>query len=75
MKIIRRGGFEPVHDNRKNITVRVEHTDDIQRILSAMKDAGASSLGLDVRKPNLEAVFLKLTGEGLREGSVEGVPE
>jgi hypothetical protein len=27
---------------------------------------------MDVRKPNLEEVFLKLTGEALYEGSVEG---
>jgi ABC-2 type transport system ATP-binding protein len=73
--IIQRMGFEPVHDNHKNIRVRVEHTDDVQKILNALKDAGASSLSLDVRKPNLEAVFLKLTGEALREGSVERVPE
>jgi ABC-2 type transport system ATP-binding protein len=75
LDIIRRLGFEPVHDNHKNIKVRVEHPDDIQKILNALKDAGASSLSLDVRKPNLEAVFLKLTGEALREGCVEGVPE
>jgi ABC-2 type transport system ATP-binding protein len=74
-EIIQRLGLEPVHDNHQNIKVRVEHTDDIRKILNAMKDAGASSLGLDVRKPNLEAVFLKLTGEALREGSVEGMPE
>jgi ABC-2 type transport system ATP-binding protein len=71
-EIIKRMGFEPVHDNHRNIKVRVEHTDDIQKILSAMKDAGASSLSVDVRKPNLESVFLRLTGEALREGYVEG---
>jgi len=53
----------------------VEHTDDIRKILTAMKDAGVSSLGVDVRKPNLEAVFLKLTGQALREGFLEGVLE
>jgi ABC-2 type transport system ATP-binding protein len=74
-QIIQRMGFEPALDSRRNIKVRVEHTDDVQRILNALKDAGASPLSLDVRKPNLEAVFLKLTGEALREGSVEGVPE
>ena len=74
-EIIQGMGFEPVRDEHKNIKVRVGHTDDIQKILTAMKDAGESSLGLDVRKPNLEAVFLKLTGEALREGSPEGVPE
>jgi ABC-2 type transport system ATP-binding protein len=75
VEIIRKLGFEPVHDSHKNITVRVEHTDDIRKILNAMKAAGASSLSLDVRRPNLEAVFLKLTGEALHEDSVEGVPE
>ena len=72
LEIIKRMGFEPVLDSRKNIKVRVKHTDDVQNILDAMKDAGASSLSLDVRKPNLEAVFLKLTGEALHKGSVEG---
>jgi ABC-2 type transport system ATP-binding protein len=70
--IVRKLGFEPVHDDHKNIKIRVEHTDDVQKILSANKDAGASLLSLDVRKPNLEEVFLKLTGEALREGPSGG---
>jgi ABC-2 type transport system ATP-binding protein len=74
LEIIRRMGLEPIYDDHKNIKVRVEHADDIQKILNAMKDAGTSLLSVDVRKPNLEAVFLKLTGEALRDGSVEGVP-
>jgi ABC-2 type transport system ATP-binding protein len=74
-ELIQSMGFEPARDSRKNITVRVEQTDDVQKILRAMKDTGVSSLSLDVRKPNLEAVFLKLTGKALREGSVKGVPE
>jgi ABC-2 type transport system ATP-binding protein len=48
----------------------VEHTDDIQKILNAITDAGALCQGLDVRKPNLEEVFLKLTGEALHGGLV-----
>jgi ABC-2 type transport system ATP-binding protein len=70
-EIIQKMGFEPVHDNHNNITVRVEHTADVRKILNAITDAGASSLSLDVRKPNLEEVFLKLTGEALREGPAE----
>ncbi|MDQ7788231.1 MAG: ABC transporter ATP-binding protein [Thermodesulfovibrionales bacterium] len=66
-EIVRKMGFGPVLDNHKNIKVRVEHTYDVQKILNAIKDAGALYLGLDVRKPNLEEVFLKLTGEALRE--------
>ncbi|MRR54097.1 MAG: ABC transporter ATP-binding protein [Deltaproteobacteria bacterium] len=62
---VRKIGFEPVLTDDKNIRIRVEHTEDVQKILSALKDAGALYLGLDVRKPNLEEVFLKLTGEAL----------
>jgi ABC-2 type transport system ATP-binding protein len=72
MEIIRTMGFEPVLDNDKNIKTRVEHTDDVQKILSAIKDAGAFYLGLDVRKPNLEEVFLKLTGAAFHDGHVVG---
>jgi ABC-2 type transport system ATP-binding protein len=66
-EIVRKMGFVPVHENRRNIKIRVEHTDDVRQILNTIKDAGASFLSLDVRKPNLEEIFLKLTGEPLRE--------
>ena len=71
-EIVRKMGFKPVLDNHREIKTRVEHTDDVQKILSAIKDAGASYLGLDVGKPNLEEVFLKLTGEALHDGQVTG---
>jgi ABC-2 type transport system ATP-binding protein len=73
--IIQRMGFDPVHDNHKHIKVRVENPDDIRKILNALKDAGVSPLSFDVGKPNLEVVFLKLTGEALHEASLEGVPD
>jgi len=66
-EIVRKMGLDPVLDKHKNIKVRVEQTYDVQKILNAIKDAGALYLGLDVRKPNLEEVFLKLTGEALQE--------
>jgi len=65
-------GFEPDLNDHKSINVRVERTDDIRKILNTMKDAGAMFLSLDVRKPNLEEVFLKLTGEALHEGPAGG---
>ena len=68
VEVVRKMGYEPVLDNHKDITVRVEHTDDVQKILNVIKDAGASLLSLDVRKPNLEEVFLKLTSAALRKG-------
>jgi ABC-2 type transport system ATP-binding protein len=65
-------GLEPQRNNHRNITVRVNHMDDIRNILNAMEDAGASLISMDVRKPNLEQVFLKLTGEALHEGASGG---
>jgi ABC-2 type transport system ATP-binding protein len=71
--IVQTLGFEPAHADHKNIRVRVEHHDDVRTILNALQDAGASFLSLDVRKPNLEEVFLKITGAPLREDLAEEV--
>ena len=70
--IIREIGFEPVHDNHRNIKVRLESADDVRKILNAVKAGGATFLGMDVRKPNLEEVFLRLTGEALHEDPAAG---
>ena len=67
-ELVRRMGFEPAHDNQKNLRVRVDRPDDVRRILNALEDAGTPLNGMDVRRHNLEEVFLKLTGEALREG-------
>jgi ABC-2 type transport system ATP-binding protein len=72
VEIIRKMGFEPVRDNHQDLKVRVENTEDILKTLNAIKDAGGSFLSLDVRRPNLEEVFLKLTGEALQPGPAEG---
>ena len=73
LEIVRAVGFEPVQDDHKNITVNVGHPSDVRKILNALTDAEASFLTLDLRKPSLEAVFLELTGEALRQGSAETV--
>ena len=65
LEIVRTMGFEPVQDDHRNITVNVEHSSDVQRILNALTDAEASFLTLDVRNPSLEAVFLELTGRSV----------
>jgi ABC-2 type transport system ATP-binding protein len=68
--VVRGLGFEPVADQDGSVRIKVEHTPDVLNILSAIRVAGASYLGLDIRKPNLEEVFLKLTGEALHDGPV-----
>jgi ABC-2 type transport system ATP-binding protein len=65
-------GLDPQLNNHKDINVTVKGTDDIRKILNAMKDAGVPLLSMQVRKPNLEQVFLKLTGEALHEGTSGG---
>jgi ABC-2 type transport system ATP-binding protein len=74
-EIVRDMGFDPVLDRHRNIMVRVEHAYDVQRILNAINEGGALYQGLDVRKPNLEEVFLKLTGEALRDDPPEMEPQ
>jgi ABC-2 type transport system ATP-binding protein len=74
-EIVRAMGFEPVHDDHRNITVNLEHPSDVRKILNALTDAQASFLTLDVRQPSLEAVFLELTREALRDRSTETMPE
>lgn len=61
--IVEKMGFAPDYDSHGHITVRLTHTDDVRRMLNAVREGGASFTGLDVRKPNLEEVFLKLTDD------------
>ena len=72
-EIIRKMGFEPLYDIHKNLRVKVIHNEDIMKILDSLKDTDIKYNSMDVRKPNLEEVFLKLTGEALR--GQESVPE
>jgi len=63
LDIIRKLGFVPTRAGDGNIGVPVGGADDVRAILEAIHRAGIALPGLDVRKPNLEEVFLKLTGE------------
>ena len=71
-EVVGKMGFKPVLNNHRNINVRVERAEDIRKILNAMKEAGVPLLSMDVRKPNLEQIFLKLTGEALHEDTSGG---
>ena len=63
-EMIRGMRFDPVQDGR-NIRFHVKHADDVCQLLTTVRGAGLSIPGLDVRKPNLEEVYLQLTGETL----------
>ncbi len=59
--VIQKLGFVPTQSGDGNICIRVGKADDVRVILDEIKQAGLALPGLDVRKPNLEEVFLKLT--------------
>ena len=59
--LIRNLGFYPVSNGDDNLCVPVKTPDDVHRILEEIQRSGLALGGIDVRKPNLEEVFLKLT--------------
>ena len=59
--LVARMGFTPTRTDDGNIGVPVKNADEVRAILDEIRRAGLVLPGLDVRKPNLEEVFLKLT--------------
>jgi ABC-2 type transport system ATP-binding protein len=60
-ELIRNLGFCPVPEGDDNLCVSVKTPDDVRRVLEEIKRSGLTPGGIDVRKPNLEEVFLALT--------------
>ena len=69
--LIRKMGFDPTRTSDESICVPVNDADDVRGILGEFERAGLSLRGIDVRKPNLEEVFLKLTEEHSDDGANE----
>jgi ABC-2 type transport system ATP-binding protein len=63
LELIQNMGFRPARADDESICVQVTSADDVRNILEELHKAGLSVVDVDVRKPNLEEVFLKLTGE------------
>jgi len=54
-----------------DVVVEIKENSQILELLNRMSDEGIRYKGIDIRKPNLEEVFLTLTGESLHEGGEE----
>jgi len=67
--LIRKMGFEPTRTSDDSICVQVNDADDVRSILGEIKRVGLSVGSIDVRKPNLEEVFLKLTEENRKDAA------
>jgi len=70
--LIRQMGFDATRSSDESICVPVNNADDVRAILGEIERAGLSLSGMEVRKPNLEEVFLKLTEEHDSDGANEG---
>jgi ABC-2 type transport system ATP-binding protein len=70
--LIRQMGFDATRASDDSICVPVNDAGDVRAILAEIERAGLSLRGLDVRKPNLEEVFLKLTEEHDSDAANEG---
>jgi len=70
-EVIRKLGFSPVPLADGNLCVPVKTPDDVRRILDEIGKSGLAPGGVDVRKPNLEEVFLKLTAGPPAAGAEE----
>jgi len=62
-EIVRSMGFRSAAASDDAICVPVDSAEDVRRILAELHAAGVEMRDIDVRKPNLEEVFLKLTGD------------
>jgi ABC-2 type transport system ATP-binding protein len=72
--LIRKMGFNATQTSDESLCVLVENADDVRAILGAIDKAGLPLRDIDLRKPNLEEVFLKLTQERSAESTNEGSP-
>jgi ABC-2 type transport system ATP-binding protein len=72
LPLIENMGFSPTRTSDGDIGVSVKDADDVRRILEEIQKSGLSLRGLDVRKPNLEEVFLELTRERPEDGAKSG---
>jgi ABC-2 type transport system ATP-binding protein len=72
MGLIRQMGFDATRTSDESICVPVNNADDVRAILAEIERAGISLRGMDVRKPNLEEVFLKLTEEHDSDATNDG---
>ena len=70
--LIRKMGFDATPTSDESICVPVKDAGDVRAILAEIERASISLRGMDVRKPNLEEVFLKLTEAHDTDAADEG---
>jgi len=68
IKILRKNGFDVISETNGNIAVKIDYKDRVLEVLSDLRHECIDYESIDIRRSNLEEVFLHLTGYKLSEG-------
>ena len=66
MKALKNKGYKTLERKNHDITIKIRDNDELLELLDNMKQHKLNYKEINVRRSNLEEVFLKLTGETLR---------
>ena len=67
--ILKEAGFTTYSEGNGDIAVKIAYKERVLEILSILKNECVEYSGVDIRRSNLEEIFLKLTGAKLRGAS------
>ena len=69
-EFLKEKGFNVEISRNNGVTMHILRYSDILEVLSLLKDNNIEYDSIDIRRPNLEEVFLTLTGAKLSEGTI-----
>jgi ABC-2 type transport system ATP-binding protein len=69
VNILKNKGFEAFTEGDGDVAVKIAQKERVLEVLSILENKNVEYSGVDIRRSNLEEIFLKLTGARLREGS------
>lgn len=68
-EVLEPNGFQVARANNHTVLVTIKCKDQILQILSILQNHEIGFDGIDIHRPNLEELFLQLTGARLKEGN------
>jgi ABC-2 type transport system ATP-binding protein len=70
VETLKQKGFDAKHEGNGNVAVKIDFKDRLLEILSNLRHECIEYESIDIRRSNLEEVFLHLTGSKLSEGEI-----
>lgn len=68
-ELLRKNGFEAFKNGAGTVSVTLEYTEKLLEILSLLRHECIDFESIDIKRPNLEEIFLHLTGAKLKEAA------